>query len=257
MPRVTAVMPTYNRSEFIASAVQGFLSQTYADAELLIVDDGTDATAELVPTHPCIRYVKLPTQELSKPGAIDRRRSTGEMRNICAELAQGKVIVHMDSDDWYSPEYLATMVALLKTSRKWVVGMHEILYWHMADCLAYRFKSNDLPYASGHSLTYFKSYWQNNRFLDRRIGEDSDFSFKAHQNSALASFPNMGIAVARRHQGNTGSVNLRYSNAFAQIAHSELPDAFMRTVYGKATHPVIDTRSTGQDAAGNATRGKV
>lgn len=228
MPRVTAAMPTHNRRDFIAGAAQGFLSQTYEDAELLIVDDGVDDTALLVPSHPRIRYVKLPALTTKVPGAIDCRRSTGAMRNVCAELAQGKVIVHMDSDDWYSTEYLATMVALLDTSRKWVVGLHEIIYWHMADCLAYRFKATDLPYAAGNSLTYHKQYWQSNRFLDRRIGEDSDFSFKAHLNSALASAPNMGIAVARRHGSNTGCPQLRHNSAFAPMAHSELPDAFMR-----------------------------
>ena len=49
MPRVSVVMPTYNRAHFIAETVQSVLGQTFADFELIVVDDGsTDNTKEVI-----------------------------------------------------------------------------------------------------------------------------------------------------------------------------------------------------------------
>lgn len=207
-------MPTRNRREFIAGAALRFLSQTYTDSELVIVDGGDDGTADVVPTHPRIRYVK--------PRMLGH--NTGTMRNLCADAAQGAVIVHMDSDDWYSPEYVAYMVAALEQSGKQVVGLHEMLYWDAANDCGYRAVAEDLPYASGYSLTYYKDWWQKHQFESRQVGEDSSFSFQAHLSLALASFPNPGIAVARRHKSNTHPI--KQNRLFAPITRDELPKEF-------------------------------
>ena len=43
-PEVTCICPTANRQDLISVAIQSFLSQTYTDSELLIVDDGDFVT---------------------------------------------------------------------------------------------------------------------------------------------------------------------------------------------------------------------
>lgn len=211
MPRVSVTMPTRNRRGFIAGAAQMFLSQTYTDAELVIVDGGDDGTAELVPTHPRIRYEKPRLQG----------QNTGTMRNLCAEAAQGAVLIHMDSDDWYSPAYIATMVASLDASKKQVIGLHEMLYWDAPNNCGYRAVAEDLPYASGYTLTYYKDWWQKHPFESRPIGEDSSFSFQAYLHRELASFMNPGIAVARRHSSNTCPI--KQNRLFMPLTRDELP----------------------------------
>ena len=48
-PKVSIIIPTWNRADFIATAVQSVLSQTFTDFELLILDDAsTDGTEEII-----------------------------------------------------------------------------------------------------------------------------------------------------------------------------------------------------------------
>jgi glycosyltransferase involved in cell wall biosynthesis len=48
-PRVTVLMPVFNREEFVDEAIQSVLAQDFADFELLVVDEGsTDRTPELL-----------------------------------------------------------------------------------------------------------------------------------------------------------------------------------------------------------------
>ena len=66
-----------------------FLAQDYPDRELIVVDDGDDAIADLLPSDARLRSIRL-----------DRRATIGAKRNIACEAAAGDVIVHWDDDDW-------------------------------------------------------------------------------------------------------------------------------------------------------------
>ena len=48
-PKITVIMPTYNRADLISKSIESVLNQTYKDFEFLILDDGsTDNTQEVV-----------------------------------------------------------------------------------------------------------------------------------------------------------------------------------------------------------------
>jgi glycosyltransferase involved in cell wall biosynthesis len=52
---ISCLLPTANRAAWIPLAIDCFLTQTFTDAELVILDNGTDNTADIVPAHPRIR----------------------------------------------------------------------------------------------------------------------------------------------------------------------------------------------------------
>ena len=71
IPLVSCVMPTRNRRQFVGQSIWYFLRQDYPNKELIVVDDGEDNVADLIPTDARIRYHRL-----------DGPISVGAKRNI-------------------------------------------------------------------------------------------------------------------------------------------------------------------------------
>ncbi|GAB3474304.1 glycosyltransferase family 2 protein [Azotobacter salinestris] len=104
-PRVTVFIPVHNRQHYISTAVDSVLAQTFGDFELLVVDDGsTDATLEVLSRYrdPRLR-VECNPRNLGIPAT----------RNRGLELARGKYIALLDSDDKAWPTRLARQVEAL------------------------------------------------------------------------------------------------------------------------------------------------
>lgn len=104
MPRVTIIIPAYNKAAWTVKTVQSVLDQTYPDIEIIVVDDGSrDNTKEaLAAFGDKIRYVYK-----ENGGACSAR-------NLGIRLAQGEFIGFLDCDDLYLPEKVVLSVQFLK-----------------------------------------------------------------------------------------------------------------------------------------------
>ena len=102
-PRVSVIIPTYNRATLIGDPIESVLKQTYTDWELIVLDDGsTDDTAQVVAQYgDRVRYVY--------------QENAGETaaRNAGFAHARGELISFLDSDDCMLPHNLDTLVHLL------------------------------------------------------------------------------------------------------------------------------------------------
>ena len=108
MPKVSVVMPTYNRADLLPDVVQSILGQEYRNFELLIVDDGsTDHTDQVVYSiqegDSRVRYHKLPAN-----------KGLGFARQAGLELAHGQYIALADHDDIWMPGKLQAQVNALE-----------------------------------------------------------------------------------------------------------------------------------------------
>ena len=95
-------MPAYNQAQTLGAAIESVLAQTFADWELIVVDDGsTDETAEVVRRYADdrVRYFYQTNQERS------RARNNGIARS------QGRIVAFLDADDFWLPQYLAKQTA--------------------------------------------------------------------------------------------------------------------------------------------------
>lgn len=107
MPRVSIVLPTYNRARFLPDAFRALREQTWIDWELIVVDDGSsDDTPEVVERlrGELSQPVRFLTQTNQGPGAA---------RNTAIEVAEGELIAFYDSDDLWRPHHLADSIAAI------------------------------------------------------------------------------------------------------------------------------------------------
>lgn len=104
MPQVSVCMSTYNGMPHLAEALESILAQTFADIELIIVNDGsTDSTADYLRSVADSR-LKVVNQD---------NRGLGASLNRCIELANSEFIARMDADDICLKERIAEQVELM------------------------------------------------------------------------------------------------------------------------------------------------
>ena len=99
-PKVSICIPTYNRKDFLVKTLDSILEQTYKNYEIVIVDDGsTDGTADMI-------------KKLNFPVTYHRQENRGDAaaRNKLIELAKGKYVTFIDSDDLLLPDTVEKMV---------------------------------------------------------------------------------------------------------------------------------------------------
>ena len=105
--KVSVIMPAYNSEVYIRESIDSVLAQTFADFELIVVDDGsTDTTAAIVEsyTDSRIRLIRQPN------------RGVSVARNTGLEASQGQFITFLDSDDLYYPDFLKTLHRLIQSN---------------------------------------------------------------------------------------------------------------------------------------------
>ncbi len=104
-PRVSVVIPVYNRERYLGAAIESVLRQHFDDLEIIVVDDAsTDASYHVVKEYrdPRIRAVRNRTNQ-----GIARTRNHG------VALARGEYVAMLDSDDVALPERLDAQVRYL------------------------------------------------------------------------------------------------------------------------------------------------
>jgi glycosyltransferase involved in cell wall biosynthesis len=109
MPKVSVVIPTYNREKLVSEAIQSVLRQTYTNFELIVVDDGsTDNTKVVVDSYkdPRIRY------------EYQENRGVSAARNNGINVSTGDYIAFLDSDDLYLEAALEKSVNSLESHKQ-------------------------------------------------------------------------------------------------------------------------------------------
>jgi glycosyltransferase involved in cell wall biosynthesis len=106
MPTVSVIMPAYNVEPYLADAAKTALEQTYADLELIIVDDGsTDASGKIAEEMRQLDPERV--RVVSKPNG-----GLSSARNAAIRVARGQYFALLDSDDLWEPEFLASQMAV-------------------------------------------------------------------------------------------------------------------------------------------------
>lgn len=108
MPLVSVVMPVYNADKYVAEAIESILAQTFADFELIIVDDGShDRSPEIIREYARrddrVRFLRQ-----------ERNQGVSCARNRGIDAAGGEFLALMDSDDVSLPTRLEQQLRFLQ-----------------------------------------------------------------------------------------------------------------------------------------------
>lgn len=198
-PLISCIMPTYNRRHFVPKAIEYFLRQDYPEKELVILDDGEDSIADLIPADPRIRYFRE-----------TQRRTTGAKRNWLCNHVNGEIIAHWDDDDWHAPNRLSCQITKLIETGSEVCGLSQMLFYEPTSGITwlYRYLDRSRPWLAGGSLLYTYGFWQRTPFPDIQIGEDTRFLW-SRELKHLAIPSDYRFYVAMIHSANTSPKHCR------------------------------------------------
>lgn len=172
LPHVTIITPTFNRPHMFKVAVCNYMNFNYPRDKLqwVIVDDGDHdlKVNELLPEGENIKYI-----------SIDKQVPIGVKRNICVENSDNDIIVCMDDDDFYPVNSVKIRVLELLRSKKQCVTCTTIACFHINKLISMvNVPPHKLAFSeriSEATLTFYKSFWEKQKFPSTSIGEADGF----------------------------------------------------------------------------------
>lgn len=100
---VSVIVPCYRQAQFLATAIDSVLAQTYPAIEILVINDGSDDDTEQV----AVGYGERIRYFHRANGGVSAARNTG------ISAARGRYLKFLDADDHLHPEQIAWQVAAL------------------------------------------------------------------------------------------------------------------------------------------------
>ncbi|RZM82514.1 glycosyltransferase family 2 protein [Leptolyngbya iicbica] len=121
-PRISAIICTHNRDDYLGAAIDSLLQQDFDDYEVIVVDNAsTDQTRTVVESrlpHPRLQYIYESTLGLSAA------------RNAGAQVAQGAILAYLDDDAEASRGWLSALLEIYEQNPKVAIaGGRVTLIW--------------------------------------------------------------------------------------------------------------------------------
>ncbi len=159
---VSCIMPTADRRRFVPLSIRNFLAQDYPNKELLILDDGKDSVADLMPRDSRIRYLRM-----------NQKQTLGAKRNECIKASQGDLIMHWDDDDWSAPHRIRCQVEALLQGGAELCGLRQMLFHDLntGHTWLYSYPTSQRLWLTGGSLLYTRDFWQRAPFPNIQVGD--------------------------------------------------------------------------------------
>lgn len=107
MPVVSIIVPVYKVEKYLPICIESILAQTFNDFEVILVDDGSPDNCGFI----CDQYA----EKDSRIKVIHKENGgVSDARNCALDHAKGKYIAFCDSDDYWSQNYLETLVQTME-----------------------------------------------------------------------------------------------------------------------------------------------
>jgi glycosyltransferase EpsJ len=140
-PKISVIMPVYKVESYVGKAIESILTQTFQDFEYIIVDDGSPDNSGVICDEYAVKDNRIHVIHKENGGAPSAR-------NTAMDVARGKYLYFMDSDDWAEPTMLEDMHALAESHQAQyvVTGYFIDTYYSSTDFITLNISHPDVVY---------------------------------------------------------------------------------------------------------------
>ncbi len=165
-PLVSIITPLYNAESLLPSTAESVSSQTFADFEWIIVDDGSADQSpviaqELANKDPRVFFIKNPVNN-----------GSAVARNKGLKQARGRYITFLDADDLLDPNYLESQLEFIKSNGPIITASYRRItvqsetVFHVPTCTSYK------DILKGNPLSCLTTMYDRTVFPDALFPED-------------------------------------------------------------------------------------
>ena len=105
--KISVIVPVYNVEAYLERCVESILQQTYAHFELILINDGSTDSSGQICDHLASQYENIKVYHSENAGVSNAR-------NMGIQLATGSWVTFIDSDDFVTQDYLATLASAVE-----------------------------------------------------------------------------------------------------------------------------------------------
>ena len=174
LPLVSVILPAFNSENWISTAIQSLLAQTWTALEILVVDDcSTDSTYAIAKSFEALDH---------RVRVLRAKQNSGpyHCRNLALKQAKGEYVTVHDADDWSHPQKIETQVRHLEANPSIMANVSEGARLDEASLITgvagrtqiLRPNFSSLLFRRG-PVTEALGYWDEVRF-----GGDSEFQYR-------------------------------------------------------------------------------
>ena len=105
--KISVIVPVYNVEAYLERCVESILHQTYTNFELILINDGSTDSSGQICNHLANQYENIKVYHIENAGVSNAR-------NMGIQLATGSWVTFIDSDDFVTQDYLATLASAVE-----------------------------------------------------------------------------------------------------------------------------------------------
>ena len=105
--KISVIVPVYNVEAYLERCVESILQQTYAHFELILINEGSTDSRGQICDHLASQYENIKVYHIENSGVSNAR-------NMGIQLATGSWVTFIDSDDFVTQDYLATLASAVE-----------------------------------------------------------------------------------------------------------------------------------------------
>lgn len=231
MDLISVIVPVYQVENYLNQCIESIIEQTYTNLEIILIDDGSNDNCPQICDDWSIKDKRIKVIHKKNGGLSDAR-------NVGLDIAKGKYIAFIDSDDWVDSRYIELLYnSLIKSEAD--ISACSIQKVYDADSVdPYNLNPKlqlvtpkeaikDILYdrrfkTVAWNKLYSKEILSGERFIVGRIHEDEFFSYKVFDKAQKLVFVDASLYKYRQRSGSIMSS--------PSLKHLDLLDAYLNRI---------------------------